>query len=67
MNQLMLNYYLIENNALKYMIVDQKRKYWVMNYVNVNRYKHGEYIKLFKELKKQPKKFFEYFRISPFT
>lgn len=48
------------------MILDQKRQYWV-NDIYKSRDKDGEYFTLCKELKRQPKKFFEYFRMLPST
>lgn len=65
MNQEMLMFHLVESSAVKYMIFD-KKKIWI-NDIYKTRDIDGEYVNLFKELSKQPIKFFEYFRLLPST
>lgn len=43
-----------------------KRKHWV-NDIYLKRDEEGKYVTLFKELKEQPLKFYEYFRMTPST
>lgn len=56
---------LCENSILKYLIM-KKRKYWV-NDLYARRGEESEYVKLFNELRQQPTKFFEYFRMTSST
>uniref|UniRef100_A0A6P7G3T0 Uncharacterized protein LOC114333878 n=1 Tax=Diabrotica virgifera virgifera TaxID=50390 RepID=A0A6P7G3T0_DIAVI len=60
------DFYLMENSCLKYMLLKKKKQYWV-NDLYIRRDEEGEYVTLFEPLKKQPTKFFEYFRMSPLT
>lgn len=57
--------YFLDNSSLKYMLIS-KKKYWV-NEMYLKRDQEGEYVTLFKDLKKQPTKFYEYFRMTPTT
>lgn len=57
---------LFENSMLKYLIAEKKRKYWV-NDLYKTRKTESEYVRLFNELKQQPSKFFQYFRMSEST
>lgn len=41
----------------------KRRKYWV-NELYTRRNEESEYVKLLDELRQQPRKFFEYFRMS---
>lgn len=56
-------FYLVENSVLKLVVFGKtNRQYWV-NELYSNRHL-SEYHQLFEELKSQPTKFFEYYRMS---
>lgn len=58
--------YFCENSCLKFFLMKKKRQYWV-NDIFLTRDQEGEYVTLFKDLKEQPQKFYEYFRMLPST
>lgn len=54
---------LVESSILKYLIIKKRKKYWV-NPLYARRGEESEYVRIFEELRQQPTKFFEYFRMS---
>ena len=51
---------------LKFFIFENEREMWV-NQIYREREKYGEFYTLFPQLLKQPRKFFQYFRMTPAT
>jgi len=57
---------LAETSVLKFLLLQDGKDHWV-NPIFADREKNGEFHTLFKELLKQPPKFFQYTRMSPDT